>query len=1088
MAEALGTLASILQLVDTALKAREYFKDFLDAPKEQQKLFSEMEDVRSLFVGLNKRVVGNPSSDAMQQMSGPLDKFKIAMMHFTERLGPVDGFAKRTKQLKWTLWSKKESGGYLEELERIKALLNLWLTMDIWDAGQSSQDKERRQAILDWISPLNFLQRQADVFSALQPGTGEWFLAHPLFQDWESGSGKILFCPGMPGAGKTVLASLVVDHLEGRAQTKNMGLGCIYLNHKETEIQTIPNLLGGLWKQLMLGKPVSKTVHALYDRHLERRTRPRLDEFSKALKSAIAEYSEVYFVIDALDEYPEHQRHLLIKQLGIFGPQINIMMTSRPHIQVDSTFPTLKILEIHASEADLCRYLDMQIQNSKRLSKHIRSRPELQSEILSKIVENCKGMFLLAKLHIESLATMNSVKSARDALQHLPKDLEHTYDEAIDRINHQNEEDKKLGLLALAWVANAKRPLSVPEFRDALAIEPGSSCLDVDNLVDMETILAVCAGLITIDETTSVVRLIHYTVQNYLDSIQSEQFPLAQTTIVSSCLTYLSFKDFDVLPESHSGRLRITHPFLEYAKYCLVHARGSPEQDLQDMIIKFLTQASRWYGFWRDIVPWDTEKASLTPLCISAACNLITIARHLLRAGIFPMLEDFFPSLWIASYHGHIDIVQLLIDVGAEIDGRKEYYENALHAASWNGHVQVLQVLIDHGASVDTPGGYALQAASFNGHGQIVRLLIEKGADVNGPGGQGWGSAIEAASANGHKAVVQLLIEKGADVNVQGGEWANAVQGASFNGHHSVVQMLLESGASGNAQGGFYGNALQGASMNGYVPIVQLLLDHGVDVNMQGGHFGNALQAASMNGHKSLVQVLINHGANVNAHGGRYGTALQAALDESQEQVVKVLLQNGAIPLSHSGSDGHLDNKGDGILLQTASYEGNESAVRLLLNNGTNVNSRGGHYGNALQAASTSGHEQLVRFLIEKGADVNARGGRYGTALQGAASQGHEALVQLLLEKGAEVNGQAGFWGNPLQAAAARGNITVVHILLENGADPRLGQYGQYGSPLQAALARNHHKVAQLLVQNGADDSVTQSYHPHYLSGVGVLE
>ncbi|KAJ7137873.1 ankyrin repeat-containing domain protein [Mycena epipterygia] len=1108
MAEALGTVATILQLVDTALKAREYINDFHDAPKEQRKLFSEMEDLKLLLVELEKHAVGNPSSKVFQQMSGALTTFKATMVHFINKLGPIDRLSKFTKRLTWTLWSKKEVGSYLEELERIKALVNLWLTMDIWDVGQkqmSGQDTEKRQKILDWISPLNFLQRQTDVFSSLEPGTGEWLLADAGFQEWTAGSGTVLFCRGMPGAGKTVLASLVVDHLEAQAQSNNIGVACIYLNHKEIETQTIPNLFGGLWKQLVFGKPIPPAVHLLYDRHHERRTRPHLDEFFRALNSAIAEYPKVYFVIDALDEYPEHQRHRFLKHLGLLGSQINIMLTSRPHIHLDSTFPNMKILEIYATEDDIHRYLDMQIQNSVRLSTHIRARPELHSVILSKIVENCMGMFLLAKLHIESLATKNTIKAVQNTLQHLPKDLQHTYDEAMQRINCQNEEDKQLGLLALTWVANAKRPLSVPELREALAIEPDSTSFDVDNLLAMETILVVCAGLITIDETTSVVRLIHYTTQHYLDSIQMNQFPLAQTIIVSTCLTYLSFEEFEELSE-FQGRDRdifIAHPFLEYAQYCLMHAKGSTELDLQDRIISFLMQASRWHGLWHDAIPWNHERRALTPLCMSVACNLETIARYLLATGVSCEMKDF--ALCIASYYGHIHFVQLLLDHGANIKARDPEFGDPLQAASWLGHDLVVQLLIEKGGNVNVQGGdggSALQAASSNGYDLLVQLLIEKGANVNTTGGA-WGSSMEAASCNGHLSVVRLLIENGADVNIWGGSWASSLQAAAFNGYEQVVQLLIKNGADVNAQRGFYGNALQAASIYGHIQLVQLLIDNGANVNAQSGHFGNALQAASMNGCKQVAQVLIDHGANVNAQGGRYGNALQAASDEGHEQVVKLLLQNGAnyygnamqtglfqghSPLSDQGVGVNTEGGYHGNALQAASYEGNKQVVQLLLENGADVNAQGGHHGNALQAASLSGHKQLVQFLIEEGANVNAQGGHYGNALQGAASQGLELLVQLLIEKGANVNAQGGFWGNALQAASARGYTNVVRLLLENGANSQTGQYGQYGSPLQAASAKGHKRVAQLLIHHGADIIAVKSYQPSYLHGFGIVE
>ncbi|KAJ7117114.1 hypothetical protein C8R44DRAFT_626942, partial [Mycena epipterygia] len=179
--------------------------------------------------------------------------------------------------------------------------------------------------------------------------------------------------------------------------------------------------------------------------------------------------------------------------------------------------------------------------------------------------------FLLAKLHIDSLTTKNTIKAVKEALQQLPKDLRHTYDEAMERIDHQGEDDRQLAHLTLTWVANAKRPLSVGELQEALAIEPDAMDLDPENLLDISIILSVCAGLVIVDKTASVVRLTHYTTQDYLDSIQSQRFPNAQTQITSMCLTYLSFQEFLTLPDKYDyremRRLVQEHPLLEYSQY-----------------------------------------------------------------------------------------------------------------------------------------------------------------------------------------------------------------------------------------------------------------------------------------------------------------------------------------------------------------------------------------------------------------------------------------------------------------------------------------------------------------------------------------
>jgi hypothetical protein len=360
--------------------------------------------------------------------------------------------------------------------------------------------------------------------------------------------------------------------------------------------------------------------------------------------------------------------------------------------------------------------------------------------------------FLLAKLHTESLARKNTIKAIRQALQHLPKDLQETYDEAMQRIDHQSSEDRELALLALTWVANAKRPLSVSELREALAIELESTSLDVDNFLDIDIILSACVGLIIVDDTVSVVCLIHYTTQEYFDNIQPDRFPFAQTTIVNTCLTYLSFEEFEKLPETWDGKERLVtnHPFLGYAQYCLMHAKGLPETHLQARLLDFLLNAEKWTGVWHDGVPWADSYVIETlgeeqdmppylnlPIWMAASCNLEALTRHLLVEEISLETKAMAPQG--AASHGLVQMVELLADKGANVSTPEKYYEDALQAASAGGHELVVRFLIEKGADVNAQGGYygnALQAAAQEGYEPIVKLLIEKGADVNAQGGE----------------------------------------------------------------------------------------------------------------------------------------------------------------------------------------------------------------------------------------------------------------------------------------------------------------------------------------------------------------
>ncbi|KAJ6566460.1 hypothetical protein B0H19DRAFT_1257672 [Mycena capillaripes] len=898
MAETLGTVASIIQLVDIALKARDYIQDFCNAPQEQQKLLKEMDDLRPLLAELRSQMAPNPPSSILQQMESPLTEFKATMEQFTAELRGGDGpFTKVSKRLTWTMWRKKEAKEYLGKFEQFKSLLNSWLLLDIWDIGRrhlqghdsilrsvdnvaslvglhqqsvikmsQQMNSGEREKIIHWLSPLNFFLRQADVSHTRQPGTGEWLLEDPRFRKWVSNSGQTLWCYGIPGAGKTVLASLVVDHLGARSQNENIGVASIYLDHKEADAHPPAKLLAGAWRQLVLGRDITSEVRKLYHQHLEKATTPSVDEIHTVLCSAAAEFTKVYIVVDAVDEYSDDRRGILLGRLAAMGPCVNLMVTARPHILPNPCFPKIQSLEIRANEGDIQRYVDSQIQTSLRLSKHVRTQPDLREEIHSKIRRTVDGMFLLAKLHIESLTKKSTVKAVRDALKDLPRNLHETYESAMSRIKDQIEEDWNIAHSVLTWVANAKRPLSVLELQVALAIDSDLQQLDGDNILDIDIILSVCAGLVIVDEQLSVVRLVHHTTQEFLDSVQEQEFPDAQTDITRSLLTFLAIHDrsFKSLPY-------FTEALQDYCQYCFMHAAGKPERELQNMIVEFLGQAAEHRKShrkrWRFTPPWDFPNWPAQP-----------------------------PALWIAAAANLVHTTYFLLEMGMSAQQSDDTANSALQVASYYRHLQMVQILLDNGVNRNAQGGFygsALQAAAYKGHREIVLLLIESGADINIMGGV-LGNALQAASSEGHEEIVHILLKSGADINALGGWYNTSLQAASFHGHVNIAQVLLENGANVHALGGEYGSALVIASSMGHAPIVELLVANGADVHAQDEKIGTALHAAAYGGQADIVHLLIRKGADVNGRAGEFGRPIQAAKWKGHYDIARILTKNGA--------------------------------------------------------------------------------------------------------------------------------------------------------------------------------------------------
>ncbi|KAF8147677.1 hypothetical protein B0H34DRAFT_669431, partial [Crassisporium funariophilum] len=110
-----------------------------------------------------------------------------------------------------------------------------------------------RQKVMTWVSPIDVAAKHFDVSSTRQPGTGEWLSNSSTFQEWESGISRALWCPGIPGAGKTVLASLIIDRLRAvqlHEPVSSVAVAWFYFNYKEESTQTPNAILLSLIQQI----------------------------------------------------------------------------------------------------------------------------------------------------------------------------------------------------------------------------------------------------------------------------------------------------------------------------------------------------------------------------------------------------------------------------------------------------------------------------------------------------------------------------------------------------------------------------------------------------------------------------------------------------------------------------------------------------------------------------------------------------------------------------------------------------------------------------------------------------------------------
>ncbi len=129
----------------------------------------------------------------------------------------------------------------------------------------------------------------------------------------------------------------------------------------------------------------------------------------------------------------------------------------------------------------------------------------------------------------------------RRSLRNLSASLGQAFEDTIQRIDEESPSRRQLAMRCLMWVSRARRPLSVEELRQALATEVGEIQFDEDNLLQSKYIIDCCFGLVVIEEESSTVRLVHYTLQDFLQSRHQQRLVSDENEITKVCLTYLCF-------------------------------------------------------------------------------------------------------------------------------------------------------------------------------------------------------------------------------------------------------------------------------------------------------------------------------------------------------------------------------------------------------------------------------------------------------------------------------------------------------------------------------------------------------------------
>ena len=436
------------------------------------------------------------------------------------------------------------------------------------------------------------------------------------------------------------------------------------------------------------------------------------------------------------------------------------------------------------------------------------------------------------------------------------RDVGDVYAATLERVRAQKKDRARLGMEAIMWVAYSERPLSPEELCEALGVEIGSADLDSDNIPSIRTILNCGLGLVTVDSSSSVVRLVHFTLQEHILA-NPTLFCGPHSMIAEVCLTYLNFGCIRGL----SPTLRSpppTTPFLGYAsRYWGAHARRQSSTSVISLALKLLD------GF-----------------DVHISCGLLLRTVHKLPR--------------------------------ADADRDSPIECTALHAAAFLGVLEIMVALLktnkwDVNATIWF-GSTALMWAANMGHDGIVKVLLEQEGVNPNIVNHGGKTLLSHAATNGREGIVEMLLERNdvsPDITDKQGRtplsWASGPgvgRGGTKEEFERIAKILLEQDEVNPDSADKSGRTpLSWAAGSGGEKIVLMLLernDVSPEIADKGGR--TPLSWAAGNGNEKIVQMLLKRGdANPDYIDKSGRTPLSWAAGGGRERVVKMLLEQNDV-------------------------------------------------------------------------------------------------------------------------------------------------------------------------------------------------
>ncbi|KAK8121286.1 hypothetical protein PG999_005406 [Apiospora kogelbergensis] len=1063
----MDTTASLIAIVELSFKVLKYMDDVRDGGKDRSELHQEVLTVYDMFWKIKSDFESSssdnetPWSEAISTLfkpNGTIEQLKHALEQIASKIMiPPHSSTEVMKKLRWP-FEKSEVQKMLGRLRSyrdtitaalVRANLQLGISTreDVQFVRHTLEDVELKKA-LDWISTLDFLTLQKA--SQRQPltGTGEWFLHHPQIRGWCEGRTKAIWCHGIPGAGKTVLATALFQDLRKTYVQQNVAVMIAYCSFDDADTHTSENIFSSLLRQAVETRGhMSDAVRKLYQELTRgsQRYRPSREDLIETLSTELENFNQSFIIVDGLDELRDNrQKAALLGSIESIRPIPQLLVTSRPVEVIDTWFKNSAKADsgykIDASDDENPQsdfFCDDCEERSKTSSSSQSSLSDDTESVVLSECENCNRDLCVTCYDREGVCCgCNGHKQdfkwawpGTISIAAQPEDLERYIHWRIERNENlqmllQNalakvpgiseslftrvlEESHTMFLLAkfhmnsLEEQATARDlintlealPSNINEIYDGLFMRIGNKRL-ASTLEKFLTVVATASKLLSIQALAHAV-----TVKPRDDDIDDLDLPDVRH-LASMCAGLVEIDP--------SGFVRLAHETIgHYIAETGLKSSTSGHALLAEICLNYLqfTEFSSGAsdGPGRDVevknrqqkYPFLTYAATHWGIHMREVYDQLPICP--LTHNVYKLCEDFLAQLGNVSTCAQF---MRLDDLETSSGWDAEYDVSGLHLAAYFGLTSAVRSLLASKIDVnitDCMGTTALMYAAQAGNADAVHILLQSDADPGRCCRRGR-SALHRACENNAVDVVKYLAASSRDVSVNAFDHApfewTALAWAVRRSNFDIVRLLLtrnDIDLELQCPGDESLNALHRAIANDDIKIVQLLLADGrVSVESMAPDGATPLIIAASEGHADMVSMLLKWGANVNARSVYDASAIFYAVEQNSLKCVRILIEHGA-------DCTFKDFQGRGIL-QMAALQSCSTMLDFILGfvDDLNPNAQGDRGETPLHDAIGRKSESIVGVLLKHGARTDIADGRGKTPLRLARDECDVRLIDML--------------------------------------------------------------------------------------------